>query len=74
MSAATVTEEWLTPEETAGRVPGPAVAASTVRRWISEGVNGVRLRALRRVGRVFVGPSDLEEFLRQVTSDCEAAS
>lgn len=40
------------------------VPLSTVYRWMNRGVQGVRLRAIRRAGQVCITVDDLEDFLR----------
>ena len=43
--------------------------ASTVSRWIGEGVSGVRLRATRVGGRVFTTEQAISEFLHELNTD-----
>lgn len=49
------------------------VAPSTVRGWIRDGVNGIRLDALRVGGRIFVSPAAADEFLRAINAAATSA-
>jgi len=45
------------------KVLGIDVSMATIGRWFSRGVNGVRLKATKIGGRIYVLPEDLEAFL-----------
>jgi hypothetical protein len=50
------------------KVLGIDVCIETIGRWISRGVNGVRLRATKIGGRVYVLPEDLDAFVRALNA------
>lgn len=54
-----------------GRVPHPIhrnkyLDRSTIHRYVTRGVNGVKLRVVRLAGRCFIDPDDLAEFYSRV--------
>jgi len=59
--------DYITLAEAAKRLPGrPHV--STLHRWRTRGLHGVKLRTTKIGGRRFVTIEDLEEFIDQVTA------
>ena len=49
-------------------VPGRAVSPQSVYRWISHGINGVKLEALNVGGRMQVSEESLARFFQAVTA------
>ena len=69
-------EEILTPAEAAKRCPcrrgGRPTHVSTVYRWMTRGVNGIRLEALRLGGGLVTSAEALQRFAERLTgSDAE---
>lgn len=68
--------EYLTLSEAAKRIPttsGKAPSTMTVYRWITKGVNGVRLEHRRFGRRIAVTPEALDKFSLEVAQAWETA-
>lgn len=63
-------EELLSVTEARQSLPR-SVAPGTLRRWISVGVGGRRLGAVRIGGRIFVSRQSLATFLQTMTADLQ---
>jgi hypothetical protein len=61
-------ETLITPDQAAATVPGPPLDPGTVRRWHNTGVNGIRLEAIKRGGRLFTSREALERFFARLNA------
>lgn len=65
MATADVQERLLTLKQAADLLPG-SPHSSTLNKWVTYGLRGVKLRATRVGGRILVSESALAEFQRAV--------
>ena len=61
------TEPPITLAQAARTLPGGAVHISTLHRWRTKGIRGIRLKTFRRGGGRYTYPSWLEDFFAATT-------
>ena len=71
------TEKMLTPQEAARSLPplreGKAMHPATITRWITEGLSGVKLEAIRVGNRWLTSAEALQRFAEALTEARETA-